>query len=73
MLINKKGYTYEKYKEAFKSHPLAVIVKLEDLEHNMKLSRIKNKVNLKDKDVERINNYIKFYNELETIKKEKLC
>lgn len=73
LLTKKEGQTYEEYKEAVKSHPLAVIVKLADLEHNMKLSRIKNKGNLKKKDIERINNYIQFYSELEQIKKNNLC
>lgn len=52
--ITKRGESYEEYLKKVKSNVLATQVKLEDLKHNMDLSRISN---LRKKDVDRIKKY----------------
>jgi (p)ppGpp synthase/HD superfamily hydrolase len=52
---------YDAFTERVKKNPLAIRVKLNDLRSNMDLTRLDQ---LKEKDVERFNRYLKAYNEL---------
>lgn len=62
------GESYEEYKSKVKSNPDAVIVKKADLRHNSDIRRLKG---IREKDIERIAKYHKFYLELEaTLTKE---
>lgn len=61
-LTKMDGEPYELYKYRVKSNPDAVIVKINDLTHNMDLSRLGRKPT--DKDVERYERYAAFKLEL---------
>ena len=52
---------YEAFTERVKKNNLAIRVKLNDLRSNMDLTRLHN---VKEKDLERFNRYLKAYNEL---------
>jgi len=52
---------YEAFTERVKQNPLAIRVKINDLRSNMDLTRLSQ---VKEKDVERFNRYVKAYNEL---------
>lgn len=59
------GETYEEYKLKVKSNPDAVRVKMADLQHNTDIRRLKNSANgITKRDIERTENYFKFYLEL---------
>lgn len=62
LLTRNKNVTYEKYIDNLFENPIAVKVKLKDLEHNMDLSRLTNGLTEKDKKrqekYERIHEYI---------------
>lgn len=54
LLTKSKSVAYSDYIEAVKKNEIAKIVKLADLEHNMKLNRLKG---LSEKDLERMHKY----------------
>lgn len=56
-----KGQTYEEYKAQVKVNPDAVRIKMADLRHNSDIRRLKG---ITEKDVKRVEKYMKFYNEL---------
>lgn len=60
------GEAYEEYKEKVKSNRDSVLVKLADIRHNSDLRRLKG---VEPKDLERMNNYIQFYAELDKVRK----
>lgn len=64
-----KGETYEQYKSKVKSNFDSVLVKMQDLKHNSCLTRLKGTT---QKDVERVEKYMLFYVELQTLKNEYL-
>lgn len=54
-ILNVNNYnSYEEYIEAVNNHPVAKEIKLRDLEHNSKITRLKG---ITDKDVERMKKY----------------
>lgn len=63
-LTKQPGQTYDEYKDAVKSNPDAILVKLADLEHNSDIRRLKG---VSEKDIQRTAKYHQFYQEL------KLC
>ncbi|MFA6204405.1 MAG: hypothetical protein WC710_14600 [Gallionella sp.] len=63
-LTKVEGQTYERYKELVKANPDAVKVKMADLRHNTDIRRLKG---IRDKDIERIERYHKFYLELKEL------
>lgn len=60
-LTKHNDQTYEEYKEAVFSNRDAMIVKLADLRHNSDIRRLKG---VEEKDIKRLDRYIKFYNEI---------
>jgi hypothetical protein len=60
-LTKREGENYEAFIERVKENPLAVKVKINDLEDNMDIRRLRE---LSDNDVNRLNKYIKAYREL---------
>ena len=60
-LTKREGESYEEFIERVKSNPLAIKVKINDLEDNMDIRRL---CELSDNDVNRLNKYIKAYREL---------
>jgi (p)ppGpp synthase/HD superfamily hydrolase len=60
-LTKREGESYEEFIERVKSNPLAIKVKINDLEDNMDIRRLRE---LSDNDVNRLNKYIKAYREL---------
>lgn len=63
-LTKVEGQTYERYKELVKANHDAVKVKMADLRHNTDIRRLKG---VRDKDIERIERYHKFYLELKEL------
>lgn len=57
-----EGQSYEEYQQAVFANRDAMIVKMADLRHNSDLTRLKG---VRDKDVERMGKYIRFYDELQ--------
>jgi len=55
------GQTYEEYKEAVFANKDAMLVKLADLRHNSDIRRLKG---VTEKDIQRLDRYCKFYNEI---------
>lgn len=55
---------YDNFIERIKANPLAIQVKLNDLEDNMDITRIQE---VKEKDIARLNKYLKAYRELTEI------
>jgi len=66
-LTKQEGEPYEAYKERVKSNPDAVLVKMADLRHNSDIRRLKG---VREKDIQRIQKYHEFYQELKTLDKE---
>lgn len=64
-----KGQSSKNYKKNLKTNPDAIKVKLADLKHNLDISRLKH---ITEKDKARIENYLKFYQELEMLDKNPL-
>lgn len=64
LLTHRPGVSYEDYIEGVKSHPIATAIKIKDLEDNIDITRIKNRRNLKDKDLARLNKYLKAWSYL---------
>lgn len=62
---DKSEVPYEKYIEGISKCEIALEVKLRDLEHNSKITRLKG---IRDKDFERIKRYHKSYRYLNSIK-----
>ena len=58
ILTHKKGDSYEDYIQMISHNTMAKEVKLRDLEHNSKITRLKG---LRDKDIERMEKYHKAY------------
>jgi len=58
---------YEEFIERIKKNPLAVSVKLNDLEDNMDIRRMEV---VQEKDVKRLNKYLKAYKELAELKNQ---
>ncbi|MBP9889039.1 MAG: hypothetical protein KBF93_22280 [Leptospiraceae bacterium] len=58
---------YEEFIERVKKNPLAVSVKLNDLEDNMDIRRMEV---VQEKDVKRLNKYLKAYKELAELKNQ---
>jgi (p)ppGpp synthase/HD superfamily hydrolase len=58
------GQSYDEYKEQVKINPDAVKVKMADLRHNTDIRRLKG---VRQKDIERIEKYHKFYLELKEL------
>jgi (p)ppGpp synthase/HD superfamily hydrolase len=56
-----RGQSYEEYKLQVKANPDAVRIKMADLRHNSDIRRLKG---VTEKDIRRIEKYMKFYNEL---------
>lgn len=61
------GQSQEEYEEIVLANPDAVDVKIEDIDHNSRLTRLKG---LRDKDFERSKKYVKFYVRLKAKQKE---
>ena len=59
LLTRCEGETYEEYIEHIASNKIAIEVKLEDLKHNMDLTRLNREIT--DKDLERNKKYMKAY------------
>ena len=59
LLTHKQGISYEEYIEKIHFNKIARVVKIADLEHNMQIKRLKNRKNLKQKDMDRLEKYIK--------------
>lgn len=55
---------YEQYIDLIASNSIARTVKIADLEHNLQLVRIKNRNNLTDKDMKRIQKYLRSWSRL---------
>lgn len=64
LLTKTKGYDEEEYFRNILNNPIARRVKIKDLEDNMNYARLKNKLNLEDKDLKRIQNYVKRHHQL---------
>ena len=62
LVTKKKGQPYDEYIQNISDNPVASLVKLKDLEHNMDISRLKNKDNLQEKDLKRFKKYIGAHN-----------
>jgi len=60
-LTKREGESYEEFIERVKSNPLAIKVKINDLEDNMDIRRLSQ---VSDKDAERLNKYLRAYREL---------
>jgi (p)ppGpp synthase/HD superfamily hydrolase len=60
-LTKRNGESYDEFIERVKENPLAIKVKINDLEDNMDIRRLRE---LSDNDVNRLNKYIKAYREL---------
>jgi (p)ppGpp synthase/HD superfamily hydrolase len=58
------GETHEEYKTKVKSNKDAILIKMRDLQHNSDIRRLKG---VTEKDVKRIEKYMKFYNELKEL------
>ena len=65
-LTKVSGDSYDVYKARVKSNPIAIRVKLADLEDNMDTSRLKT---VTPKDLERLEKYKKFHAELSLLNK----
>ena len=63
LLTKQKGRTFEEYKEGIKTNKDAILVKMADLRHNSDLRRLKG---ITEKDISRMEKYMKFYKELES-------
>jgi (p)ppGpp synthase/HD superfamily hydrolase len=61
-LTKQPGQTYEEYKESVFANPDAMRVKMADLRHNTDIRRLKG---IRDKDIERMVRYQKFYMEIQ--------
>lgn len=61
-MTHRKGEDYDTYVARAASHPISREGKMRDLEHNMKLSRMKG---LRPKDFERAEKYLRAYHYLE--------
>ena len=59
LLTRCEGETYDEYIEHIASNKIAIEVKLEDLKHNMDLTRLNREIT--DKDLERNKKYMKAY------------
>jgi (p)ppGpp synthase/HD superfamily hydrolase len=68
-LTKRLGETYEEYKERVFSNEDAMKVKLCDLRHNTDIRRLKG---VREKDLERMAKYQRFYLEIQTKLREKL-
>lgn len=62
MLTHRKEHSYDQYIERVLMSEIAVQVKLRDLEHNSKITRLKG---IGEKDLERIGKYHRVYKKLE--------
>lgn len=60
-LTKRNGESYDEFIERVKANPLAIKVKINDLEDNMDIRRLRE---ISDNDVNRLNKYIKAYREL---------
>lgn len=60
-LTKRQNENYSEFIERVKQNPLATKVKINDLEDNMDIKRLPK---IAEKDVERLNRYLKAYNEL---------
>jgi (p)ppGpp synthase/HD superfamily hydrolase len=60
-LTKREGESYEEFIKRVKSNPLAIKVKINDLEDNMDIRRLSQ---VSDKDAERLNKYLRAYREL---------
>jgi (p)ppGpp synthase/HD superfamily hydrolase len=60
-LTKREGESYEAFIERVKENPLAIKVKINDLEDNMDIRRLRQ---VSDNDTERLNKYLKAYREL---------
>lgn len=58
------GEAYDDYKERVKSNRDSILVKMADLRHNSDIRRLKG---VRDKDIERVVKYQKFYLELKAL------
>ncbi len=65
-ISRKEGESYEDFVRRSSLNPLGRSVKLHDLEDNMDISRLEQ---VTEKDLERLNRYIKAYTYLETMQK----
>lgn len=65
ILTHKKGVEYNDYIIQIANNEIAIEVKLRDLEHNSKITRLKG---LRDKDIERIKKYHESYTYLKNTK-----
>lgn len=63
-LTKVEGEPYEEYKARVKANPDAVRVKMADLRHNSDIRRLKG---VRQKDIERIEKYHRFYMELQAL------
>lgn len=66
-LTKKEGQPPEEYLRLVKLSTVARKVKIADIEDNMILWRMKNRHNLEDKDLQRINKYMRMWSELKGI------
>jgi (p)ppGpp synthase/HD superfamily hydrolase len=64
-MTKRDGEAYEDYIERAKSNPISLKVKIADLEDNMDIRRIKK---ITEKDIERLNKYRKYWEELVNLK-----
>lgn len=64
LLTKTKGYDEEEYFRNILNNPIARKVKIKDLEDNMDYRRLKNKLDLGEKDLKRIQNYVKRHHQL---------
>ncbi len=60
-LTRRESETYEEFIERVKSNPLAIKVKINDLEDNMDIRRLRQ---VSENDTERLNKYLRAYREL---------
>ncbi|MCU0390744.1 MAG: hypothetical protein MUE81_06465 [Thermoflexibacter sp.] len=60
-LTKREGESYEEFIERVKENPLAIKVKINDLEDNMDIRRLRQ---VSENDTERLNKYLKAYREL---------
>jgi len=64
LLTKVKGYNEDEYYRNILNNPTARRVKIKDLEDNMDIRRMKNKLDLTDKDLQRHANYVRRHHQL---------
>lgn len=64
LLTKVKGYNEDEYYRNILNNPIARRVKIKDLEDNMDIRRMKNKLDLTDKDLQRHANYVRRHHQL---------